>query len=135
MHELGIVFHIAEQVEQVAVSNHVSRVNKVTVEIGQVSAVIPDYLIDMWNWKASKSEILKGCKLEVEMISAVTFCEDCQQTYATVEYGKTCPYCGSEHTYLVQGNEHNIKEIEVFDEYVQEPPKVDQKAEGMPMVD
>ena len=30
----------------------------------------------------------------------------------TVEHGKICPYCGSEHTYLQQGNEFNIKEIE-----------------------
>ena len=29
---------------------------------------------------------------------------------------KICPYCGSEHTYLVQGNEHQIKEIEVSEE-------------------
>ena len=29
------------------------------------------------------------------------------------EHGKICPYCGSGRTYLVQGNEHQIKEIEV----------------------
>ena len=39
-------------------------------------------------------------------------CEYCQNM---VEAGgdKICPYCGSEHTYLIQGNEHEIKEIEV----------------------
>ena len=55
----------------------------------------------------------EGCELEIETIPAVTFCEDCEETYGTVEYGKTCPYCGSEHTFLIQGNEHQIKEIEV----------------------
>ena len=40
-------------------------------------------------------------------------CENCGKPYGTVEYGKICPYCGSEKTFLLQGNEFNIKEIEV----------------------
>lgn len=135
MHELGIVFHIANQVEKVAVENHVSKVHKVTVEIGEVSTVIPEYLEDCWKWKASKSEILEGCELAIEIIPAVTFCEDCEKTYGTVEHGKTCPHCGSEHTYLVQGNEHAIKEIEVYDEYAEEPPEIQPEADGMKMED
>lgn len=55
-------------------------------------------------------------ELEIETIPAITFCEDCEETYPTVQHGKICPYCGSEHTYLVQGNEHQIKEIEVSEE-------------------
>ncbi len=113
MHELGIVFHIAKTVEQVAAENHVKKIKRVTVQIGEVSTVIPEYLEDCWNWKATKDEILNGCKLEIEMVPAVTFCEDCEKTYPTIEFGKICPNCGSEHTYLVQGQEHNIKEIEV----------------------
>ena len=104
MHELGIVFHIAKKVESIAVENHVNHVAKVVLEIGEVSTVVPSYLEDCWKWKCTKSEILKDCALEIEMIPAVTFCEDCENTYGTVEHGKTCPYCGSEHTYLVQGS-------------------------------
>ncbi len=114
MHELGIVFHIAKTVEGVAVENKAAGVNKVVLQIGEVSTIIPSYLTDCWNWKCSKSEIMKGCALEIETIPAITFCEDCRQTYDTVPQGKICPYCGSEHTYLVQGNEHQIKEIEVY---------------------
>ena len=83
------------------------------LQIGEVSTVIPYYLKDCWKWKCSKSELMAGCELEIETIPAVTFCEDCEETYGTVEHGKICPYCGSEHTYLIQGNEHEIKEIEV----------------------
>ena len=48
----------------------------------------------------------------IEQIPAVTYCEQCKKTYETVKYGKTCPYCKSDQTYLVKGNEFNIKEIE-----------------------
>ena len=113
MHELGIVFHIAKSVEDVARENNVTKVNRVVVEIGEVSTVVGSYLTDCWDWNAKRSEILDGAKLEIETIEAITYCEDCEKTYKTVEFGKICPYCHSEHTYLLQGNETEIKEIEV----------------------
>ncbi len=113
MHELGIVFHIVKTVEKIATENQASKVGKVVLQIGEVSTVIPSYLEDCWNWKCSKSKLMEGCELVVETIPAITFCESCGEEYQTLAYGKTCPNCGSGHTYLVQGNEHEIKEIEV----------------------
>ena len=83
------------------------------LQIGEVSTLIPSSLGDCWTWKCSKSPVMAGCELVIETIPAITFCEDCRETYATVEHGKTCPYCGGGNTYLIQGNEHQIKEIEV----------------------
>jgi hydrogenase nickel incorporation protein HypA/HybF len=31
-----------------------------------------------------------------------------------MKYKKICPYCGSGNTFLVTGNEYNIKEIEAM---------------------
>lgn len=114
MHELGIVFHIVKTVEAAALENGAKKVGKVVLQIGEVSSVVPEYLQDCWKWKCSKSELMDGCVLEIETIPAVTFCEECETTYATVEYGRICPGCGSEKTYLVQGNENLIREIEVL---------------------
>jgi hydrogenase nickel incorporation protein HypA/HybF len=50
--------------------------------------------------------------LKLETIPAVTYCSGCEKTYETIRYGKICPYCGSPETWLVQGNECVIKEIE-----------------------
>lgn len=112
MHELGVVFHIIKGVEKVAVENQLTEIASVTVELGQVSTVIPHYLTDCWRWAADKNELLCGSELKIEEIPAITYCEDCKHTYCTVEYGKTCPNCGSGHTYLLQGNQVMIKEIE-----------------------
>ena len=113
MHELGVVFHVIKKVEAVAVENNITEVKSVTLEIGEVSTVIEDYLRKCWRWSIEKkSEFLKETELIVEKIPAITYCEDCENTYSTIEYGKTCPYCGSSETYLVQGNEFSIKEIE-----------------------
>ena len=113
MHELGVVFHVIKKVEEVAKENDITEINSVTLEIGEVSTVIEDYLRKCWKWSVEKkSELLKNTELIVEKIKAVTFCKDCNGTYSTVEYGKKCPHCDSIHTYLLTGNEFNIKEIE-----------------------
>ena len=113
MHELGVVFHVIGNLEKVAAENNVKKINKVTLQLGEVSSVIPHYLTDCWKWASAKNDLLSGAELTIETIPAVTFCEACSREYATVEHGRTCPYCGSGRTYLLQGNEFMIKEIEV----------------------
>ena len=113
MHELGVTFHIMDQLEKVAQENDVERVRKVVLELGEVSTVIESYLQSCWTWAAQKRPLFENAELIVETLPAVTYCEDCGKTYPTVEHGKTCPFCGSGQTYLLHGNEFNIKEIEV----------------------
>ena len=115
MHELSIVTHVAKTLDEVAEENNLKKIGSVTLEIGEVSGIMTDYFEDCWNYFKVKHPILKDSILKLEMIPAITFCEDCKQEYNTMEYGKICPYCQSEHTYLVQGNECNIKEIEAED--------------------
>ncbi len=117
MHELGIVFHILDSVEQVARENGIEKVQSVTVELGEVSTVIPEYLVDCWNWAVKKREpLLQDCRMQVETIHAITHCDGCGQDYETVANGKRCPHCGSEKTWLLTGNQVNIKEITVLEE-------------------
>ena len=113
MHELGIVFYIIRDVKAAAEQNSVKKVAQVVMNIGEVSTIIPDYLTDCWRWAADKEPLLKGSELKINMIQAVTQCQDCGQEYETVKYGKTCPHCGSGNTFLLKGNEVEIKEIEV----------------------
>lgn len=113
MHELGIVFHIIREVKEVAAENNCAHVSKVVMNIGEVSAIVPYLLTDCWDWAVRKEDLLNGCKLEVNTVPAVTFCETCKREYETVRHGKTCPYCNSGDTYLLRGNEVEIKEIEV----------------------
>mgnify|MGYP002624016534 FL=1 len=113
MHELGIVFYIIRDVKKAAEENHVSRVSAVVMNIGEVSTIVPEYLTDCWRWAADKEEILKGAELKINIIPAVTHCDGCGNNYPTIAHGKTCPHCGSERTWLMRGNEVEIKEIEV----------------------
>jgi len=113
MHELGIVFYIIKDVKKVAEENGARSVSKVVMNIGEVSTVVPYLLTDCWDWAVKKEDMLRGCKLEINTVPAVSFCEDCSREFETVKHGKTCPHCRGENTYLLRGNEVEIKEIEV----------------------
>ena len=116
MHELGIVFYIIRDVKQAAETNGVKQVSTVVMNIGEVSTIVPAYLTDCWRWAADKEPLLRGCELRVNTIPAVTHCDGCGQDYPTVAHGKTCPHCGSPNTWLLRGNEVEIKEILVPNE-------------------
>ena len=49
MHELGIVFHVIDMVEKAASENQAASVASVTLELGEVSGVIPHELSSCWN--------------------------------------------------------------------------------------
>ncbi len=129
MHELGVVFHVIKSVNRIAEENNVKRVSAVTIELGEVSAVIPEYLQDCWKWAVSKETVLYNAELVIEPIKAVTFCRDCNRTYPTVEFGKTCPYCGSGETHLLQGNEFILKNIVAEDNIPGEDETEDENSE------
>jgi hydrogenase nickel incorporation protein HypA/HybF len=115
MHELGIVFYIIRDVKKAAAEHGVDRVSAVVMDIGEVSTIVPEYLTDCWRWAADKEDLLRGSELKINIIPAVTWCDDCKQEYGTVAHGKTCPHCGSENTWLLRGREVEIREIEVPD--------------------
>ena len=44
MHELGIVFHIIKRLETLALQESLSNIQSVTLELGEVSGIVPDFL-------------------------------------------------------------------------------------------
>ena len=46
MHELGIIVHVAQTVEEVAQENEVTDIASVTLEIGEVSGIVDARNID-----------------------------------------------------------------------------------------
>ena len=114
MHELGTIVYVMDTVEKICREQELTVVGSITLEVGEVSAIIPEYLVDYFNWAKKKSELMKDCELKIEEIKAVTYCQDCMRTYPTVEFGKECPHCHSMNTFLITGNEYNIKQIEAM---------------------
>lgn len=114
MHELGIVMNVLEQADAAAAEYNAEKVMKVTMEVGEVSSIVPDLFIDAFNWAKKKTDYLKDAELEMIIIEGRTYCKSCGGTYRTTEHGKKCPYCGSVDTYLLTGDQVIIKDIEAL---------------------
>ena len=112
MHELGIVMNVLEQVDSAAAEYKAEKVMKVTMEIGEVSSIVPDLFTDAFNWAKKKTEYLKDAELEMIIIEGRTYCRNCGGTYKTTEHGKKCPHCGSFETYLLTGDQVIIKDVD-----------------------
>ena len=80
--------------------------------IKEKPAAVPRELVSCWDWAVQKSDLLRGAALHIETLEAVTHCGGCGREYPTVPQGRTCPYCGSEDTWLLRGDGISIKEIE-----------------------
>ena len=70
MHEMGIVYHVADEVEKIAAQNDICHIGSVTLQIGEMTGVIFDYMSDLWGWVSDKSSLLKGSRLLYEQIPA-----------------------------------------------------------------
>ena len=114
MHELGIVMSVIDQVEKVAEENQVQSVVSLNMEVGEVSSVVPDLFTDCFEWAKKKTKYMQDTKLNMVILEGISYCRDCKKNYKTTEYAKQCPHCGSYNTYLLTGNEINIKDIEVL---------------------
>lgn len=63
MHELGIVLHVIDQVEELARENNVSKVTRLTLEVGEVSSIVPSYFSDCFELAKKKTEYLRTLSL------------------------------------------------------------------------
>ncbi len=112
MHEMGIVLHLAKTLDETAAQEHLTKIGKVVLQVGEVSGIMTDLFTDAWDYFKGRHPVLKDSELVLEQIPAVTYCDNCKGTYETVKYGKECPFCHSGETWLLKGNECIIKEIE-----------------------
>ena len=60
MHELGIIVHISRTLTKLADEKKLSKIGSVTLEVGEVSGIVPDYMTDAWNYYKKKTPLLAG---------------------------------------------------------------------------
>ena len=115
--EYGFVVKIFDSLKQVAIDNGVKGIKRVILEVGDGLLMSRENLILTWKeFLASQNEpLLKNCEMLCEGIRMQSKCKDCNKTFDTTKFGKTCPYCSGENTIILQGMELTIKQIEVFD--------------------
>lgn len=113
MHELGIMYHIVEQVLSVTQENNLSKVEAIVLQVGELSSVVPRYLEKCYPAAIDKT-ILKDTKLEIEIMPANGMCPACHKVYPLLINNNICPYCHDDKPELISGKEFYLKEIRAY---------------------
>lgn len=108
MHELGITQNIVAIVTEYAQGVPVTRV---TLEIGQLSAILPDAIRFCFD-VCAKGTLLEGSTLEIIEVAGRGKCRHCgHETNLDIPYG-ICEACDSIELDIIAGQELKIKEME-----------------------
>ena len=110
MHELGVVFEVIKTVENFAKQNNLTKIDKLVLQIGQLSSMIPKY-IEACYPAAVDGTSLQETKLEIEILPGNAICKKCNKVFNLLENNNKCPNCASEDWELLCGKEFMIKEI------------------------
>jgi len=113
MHELGIVYEVIKIVDHFVIENNISVVDKIVLEIGQLSQAIPRF-IEACYPAAVDGTAYEKSKLEIITLPAEGSCRSCGNIYNVVDERKICPKCKNDQFDLLTGQEFNIKEIVAY---------------------
>lgn len=109
MHELSITRNVVAIVAEHAAGRRVTRVR---LEIGRLSAVMPDAIRFCFDICASDTA-LAGARLEIDEIPGRGRCGECGTEVVMGAPAGRCPGCGTNGLEVIAGRELNIKEMEV----------------------
>ncbi len=116
MHELTLLFGVAENVERVIQANGIDHVDAVVLDVGEATTVVPAFLEDGYSVVSDEYDFLRGSKLIIHVVKAVGRCRVCGEEYPIVENKGICPNCGSFDKEVIAGQDFIIREVRVLEE-------------------
>ena len=112
MHEMSIAQSILEIVEEYLKEYPGKRLKSVTVEVGELTAVVPESL-DFCFTAITEETPYAGAKLVIKNIPLTGVCQECNHHFAIKDYNFTCPHCQSTQVKIQGGDELKVSELEV----------------------
>jgi hydrogenase nickel incorporation protein HypA/HybF len=111
MHEVSIAQGLMKILEDETKKHGVSRVTKVKVRIGTLSAVVPDALTFAFE-VVSEGTVAQGAELNIEVVQAKGRCDKCNIDFDVDECIFLCPHCSGVAAEIVCGKELEVAEID-----------------------
>ncbi|WP_416676640.1 hydrogenase maturation nickel metallochaperone HypA [Egbenema bharatensis] len=110
MHELGITQNIVAIAAEYA---HGMPVKRVTLEVGQLTAILPDAIRFCFD-VCCQGTVLEGAQLDIIEIPGLGRCQRCgREIPLELPFG-VCD-CGCQELQIIQGEELLIKQLEMED--------------------
>lgn len=112
MHELTIARSILAIVEQRAAELHCQSVKKISLEIGELTAIDEASLRFSFT-VLTKGSIAEHAILEINWLKGQAVCDFCQETVMLKNYYDGCNICKKYSLTVTQGEELRVKSMEI----------------------
>ena len=112
MHEVGLLSAMLTTIEGIMEKEGLTRVDKIVLEVGEISGVVPHYIEECFPAATYKTRFA-DTKLEMIVIPGIIRCNRCQTEFNAYACDLKCPKCGNNSDFTpLTGREFTIKEIE-----------------------
>jgi hydrogenase nickel incorporation protein HypA/HybF len=112
MHEVSICESILDVLMEEAAKNKASRINQVTLKIGEMAGVVEDALRFAFE-VVTEGTLAEGAKLTVIDVPLTAKCRSCGNEFHVVGYAFSCKRCDSPEIEIISGREMLIEEIDL----------------------
>jgi hydrogenase nickel incorporation protein HypA/HybF len=112
VHEVSIIQSLIEQIEGHMEEKGFHKVHRVTLDIGEMSGVVPDALEFAFDVCCQRTRI-EGAKLTINYIPVRARCAGCDDEFTVKDSLFACSHCGHSDVEVLSGFELNLKEMEV----------------------
>jgi hydrogenase nickel incorporation protein HypA/HybF len=112
MHELAVCQALLDQVTDVARAHGAAGVQRIAVQVGPLSGVLPELLAQAFS-VARAGTAASGAVLEIEEVPLRVRCERCGAETAAAVNRLLCGACGDYHTRVVSGDELLLARVEL----------------------
>ncbi|MCR4716115.1 MAG: hydrogenase maturation nickel metallochaperone HypA [Lachnospiraceae bacterium] len=111
MHEMSYCIRLVNIALDAAKENDINHVSRITVDIGQMTGVLPHLLKSCYE-QASKGTILEGSEIVINEIKTTALCLDCDREYIpSKDNNYSCPDCKSINSKIIRGREVSLVNI------------------------
>lgn len=120
MHEMGLADAMMKTVARLVKNEGDVVVRSITVELGDLSGVVPRFLSECWEAVADGTPFAET-ELILHSVPATARCLDCGETFVIRTDDLRCPACRSDKLKPLSGQDMTIAEIEILER--EDPPE------------
>lgn len=111
MHEFSIIENIFKTIDKIASDNQLKVITKVTLKVGKMRQIIPDFLRFAFETIA-KNTLAANAELIIEEIPMTVRCHRCDKISLIEELILICPNCVTTNIEIISGKELILETIE-----------------------
>ena len=113
MHEMGLTDAVLKMVDGILEKNGCRGASRITLEIGDLSGVVPRFVRDCWEAVADGTKY-EATELVLETVPGTARCLDCGREFTVNLDELVCPDCLGRKLQPLTGTDMTIKEIEAY---------------------